>query len=62
MKIICSWCGTQLGEKEPFEDQSISHAKCEECLKKTGQKVEARFASAIAKYGILLMWTSGQGF
>ena len=34
MIIICSWCGKELGEKEPFEDESASHTKCEECLKK----------------------------
>lgn len=32
-----------MGEKEPFEDQSISHAKCEECLKKQAKNQEFSF-------------------
>ena len=34
MKIICSWCKKLIGEKEPFDDPSTTHAKCPDCLKK----------------------------
>lgn len=34
MQIICSWCKKFMGEKEPFDDPSETHAKCAECLKK----------------------------
>jgi hypothetical protein len=34
MKIVCSWCKKFMGEKEPFNDSSETHAKCAECLKK----------------------------
>ena|SRR3989338_1168345 len=33
MKIICSWCKKFLGEKEPSDDLSETHAKCADCLK-----------------------------
>ena len=44
MKIICSWCKKVLGEKEPFDDHSVSHAKCTDCLEK--QLEESRKTSA----------------
>ena len=31
MKVICSYCREKLGEKEPFEDENVSHGMCEEC-------------------------------
>lgn len=34
MKIICSWCKKLIGEKEPIDDPSETHAKCAQCLKK----------------------------
>lgn len=34
MKIICSWCKKVLGEKEPFDDPAVTHAKCSNCLEK----------------------------
>jgi len=32
MKIICSYCRTCYGEKEPLEDKRISHGMCEACF------------------------------
>ncbi len=40
MKIICSWCKKVLGEKEPFNDPSETHARCPECLEKQRKKEE----------------------
>lgn len=37
MKIICAWCKKFLGEKEPFDDLSETHAKCTDCLKKQSE-------------------------
>lgn len=34
MKIICSWCGKDMGEKEPLENKIITHGMCDECLNK----------------------------
>lgn len=31
MKIFCSYCRKEIGEKEPFEDDRISHGVCKEC-------------------------------
>ena len=41
MKIICSWCKKFLGEKAPFDDKSVSHAKCSDCLKKQDRESKA---------------------
>lgn len=32
--IKCAWCGKYLGEKEPYEDKSVTHGICPECRKK----------------------------
>ncbi len=34
MKIICSWCGKNLGEKPPYKDKSTTHGICKKCAKK----------------------------
>ena len=31
MKVICSYCRKEMGEKEPFDDDRISHGICEGC-------------------------------
>ncbi len=37
MKIICSWCKKVMGEKEPFDDPSVTHGRCMACLSKQGK-------------------------
>lgn len=32
MKVVCSYCRCDLGEKEPLEDASISHGMCDDCF------------------------------
>ena len=40
MKRVCSWCGKDMGEKEPFEDKSVTSGMCPECYKKqTGEEM-----------------------
>jgi len=34
MKVVCAWCGKDLGSKAPYEDKSITHTICAECKKK----------------------------
>ena len=31
MKVICSYCRKRIGEKEPINDDSVSHGMCQEC-------------------------------
>ena len=31
MKVICSYCRKKMGEKEPFNDDRVSHCMCQEC-------------------------------
>lgn len=31
MKRICMYCGTVLGHKEPYEDNSETHGMCKSC-------------------------------
>ncbi len=32
--IKCAWCGKCMGEKEPYEDKSVTHGICPECRAK----------------------------
>ncbi len=35
MKIVCAWCGKDMGEKEPTFGNfkyEVTHGMCEECL------------------------------
>ena len=34
MIIKCAWCGKYMGEKEPYEDKSVTHGICPECRAK----------------------------
>lgn len=31
MRIVCSYCHQELGEKEPLDDHAVSHGMCAEC-------------------------------
>jgi PAS domain-containing protein len=31
VKVVCSYCESDLGEKAPFEDRRISHGMCADC-------------------------------
>ena len=37
---ICCDCKKYLGEKEPLEDERITHGYCQECLERTRQEIE----------------------
>ena len=34
MKIVCAWCGKEIGEKPPYEDKSVTHGICDICVTK----------------------------
>ena len=34
MRRVCAWCGREMGEKPPYDDPSITHSICDECLPK----------------------------
>ena len=34
MKIVCAWCGREMGEKPLLEDRSVTHSICPECKEK----------------------------
>jgi len=31
MRIICAWCGKDMGEQPPYDDKRVSHGICESC-------------------------------
>jgi len=47
MQIICGWCGTTIGDKEPLEDRRVSHGMCGAC--EDGFNTEIDKAGAVAK-------------
>ena len=40
MKIVCAWCGKDVGEKDGKGVEGISHSICRECLAKLTAKME----------------------
>lgn len=34
MKRICAWCGNDVGDIPPYEDDDVTHTMCQECHKK----------------------------
>jgi len=41
MKVICAWCGKNLGVKQcTWTDGAVSHGICDDCLKETLNEVE----------------------
>jgi DNA-directed RNA polymerase subunit RPC12/RpoP len=40
MFIKCSWCGKDMGEKEPKEDKRTTHGMCENCKKEQEEEME----------------------
>ena len=43
MRVTCSWCNLDMGEKEPFDDPSVSHGMCAECKRSVEAEIEAYF-------------------
>jgi len=41
MKMVCSYCGKDMGEKDGGGVEGVSHGICEECLKKLQTEVES---------------------
>lgn len=44
MKIICAWDGKEMGEKPPYENKSITHGICAECLAKMQKEVDEYYS------------------
>ncbi len=42
MKLICSWCGKDIGEKEPLDNPAITHGICGKCYFKELEKLEGK--------------------
>jgi len=40
MKIVCSWCGKVMGEKDGEGIDGISHSVCDECYTKLTHKAK----------------------
>ena len=41
MKIVCAWCGKDMGEKDGKGVEGVSHSICKRCLAKLTTKVES---------------------
>jgi hypothetical protein len=41
MKIICSYCLNEIGEKEPLDNNSISHGMCKDCYTYYSKQIES---------------------
>jgi len=51
MKIVCAWCGKDMGEKNGKGVEGISHSICRQCLAKFMAKVESKSTAGIEQDG-----------
>lgn len=49
MKIVCAWCGKDMGEKPPYEDKSVTHSICPECKAKYFPEYEEEGSMMVEK-------------
>ena len=40
MKIECAWCQKPMGEKDPLNDERVSHGICKQCSDKMFKEIE----------------------
>jgi transcriptional regulator with PAS, ATPase and Fis domain len=40
MKIVCSYCRKKTGEKEPLDDDRVSHTICHDCYKHYSKQIK----------------------
>jgi len=40
MRIVCAWCGKDMGEKDGEGEKGVTHYLCEECLTKLKAKTK----------------------
>lgn len=54
MKKVCAWCNKDMGEIEPFNDISVTHGICKECLQakkaETNKMSEKNYSQFVADY------------
>ena len=51
MKIVCAWCGKDMGEKDGKGAKGISHGICQECLAKVIAKMESKSSTGSERDG-----------
>ncbi len=51
MKIVCAWCGKDMGEKNGKGVEGISHSICQECLARLTAKVESKSSTGSEQDG-----------
>ena len=40
MKIVCAWCGKDIGKKDGKGKEGVTHGLCQECFDKMKVKAE----------------------
>ena len=45
MRIICAWCGKSMGQKEPLDDDSVTHGICDQCRERLEREIDEMGAS-----------------
>ena len=38
MKVVCAWCGADMGEKDGLGNTGTTHGICEKCFRKQGRR------------------------
>ena len=51
VKIVCAWCGKDMGKKDGKGVKGISHGICQECLAKVIAKMESKSSTGSEQDG-----------
>lgn len=54
MIVICTTCKKVIGAKEPYNDTTITHGKCEDCYKDFLKKTEGKSLEELMNSDILV--------
>jgi len=60
MKIVCAWCGREMGEKPLLEDKSVAHSIRPDCKEKHFGKKRKKLESSLLRNRIVSvgLWQS----
>ena len=62
MKMICSYCRKDIGDKEPLEDSQVSHGMCQECAEHFSRQWDGlSMAEYLDSFDFPVMVSDGDG-
>jgi hypothetical protein len=42
MIVMCAWCNSHQGQKEPLENTAVTHGMCDNCFREMSQELQSQ--------------------